>query len=245
MSIDQILNNVLFAKQVSEASRYKVSYEDEEMGEGVDTLLEPAENNFQVPVFQSTFQKPQTSVDTVDIEKGKTPAAGGESALVESIAGVFEEEELSDIIIGDLAEKLNEKGMETRIVGGEKVMVNGEEHTVGATLEVIAADGTKVKFKDTNGDGGIGMEDRNFANKLKELAPEKAKTIDQFERDSRTTTVAKAAKKDKKADSGNEAQAKKKEDAAKPDKKKNAKAKNEKNEAKNEKKNKSQAKKNC
>jgi hypothetical protein len=101
----------------------------------------------------------------------------------------------SDMSFPNLKRALEKKGLTVNITGGE-MLNTGKENTedlqINATLEVTGNDGKRVVFKDTNGDGGIGVTDEGFAKAVQQYVPEKAAHLQQGKSDQRQNVALRA-----------------------------------------------------
>jgi hypothetical protein len=173
--MDQILNQI-FYQQATNAKGYKLFYADEEE-QDENAAEEKGEVNAPVPATQTAIpqqpvvtaptgkgaptataaptekgKEPTAPVDTVDTGK---PTAGGQpsGSLMQDIGELLLEKNKAGIKIEELATALQEKGYQVSNVQGGK---RGE-------ITVTTPDGKTQVLKDTDGNGAIGMEDKEIA----------------------------------------------------------------------------------
>jgi hypothetical protein len=169
--MDRILDQILFQHRTS-GPKYKLSHDDEEeevLHEKGDTDVKGTDETFapvaqtitpQTPVTVSAVNTPPvdkgkdtaTPVDTVDTGK---PVEGGQpsGSLMKDVGEILIEKNKYGMKIEELADKLQEKGYEVSNVKGGK---RGE-------ITVTSSDGKTQVLKDTDGNGSIGMEDKEIA----------------------------------------------------------------------------------
>jgi hypothetical protein len=183
MSFDQTINSVY---QRDVASLYKVDWSDEvDADEELDALLEPASIDTGTiappepqtpPITPAEIKTPETPKDPMapqDTVGQKTPPAeggnAGEAEVVKAMAGILEGGG-GNMKLDKMVGELKNQGFEARISDTGSKGGSGFQR---GTIEVIAKDGTKVAFKDEDGDSAIGMVDKQFRDKVKEYVPEK------------------------------------------------------------------------
>jgi hypothetical protein len=221
MEIDQIINSVYQSyqkeKPVYRVSNDEAQEDDETVESGTQELGSNSVSNTvpeaQKPVQMTTpaTQKPAVTTeepattpentttvkdpaDTVETTAPTAKGEGGKEELMNNIADKMIDRGKSELMIDELAEMLKEEGMEARVVGGKKVTIgSGETFSANGTIEITTKDGTQVKFKDINGDGGIGLQDTAFKNELKEIVPDKFGEVAKGSEDARTAAVKRAS----------------------------------------------------
>jgi hypothetical protein len=161
----------------------------------VETTQAPGKT--EAPAAPTATTDPLTPTDTV------APGGNvqGQDGLVEcpelfkELVSVLDEKGKSDMSFPNLKRALEKKGLEVNITGGE-MLNTGKENTedlqINATLEVIGKDGKRLVFQDTNGDGGIGVTDKGFADAVQKYVPEKAAHLQQGKSDQRQNVALRA-----------------------------------------------------
>ena len=163
MAIEQVMRNI------DVGSAYKLFHDDVEVDEHGNEVEgeEAAEGGVAAPEAPAAdLQTPQidyVALAKAEIEAQEVQKKDNQNELMGDMADIFKEEGTNAVLIDDLAAQLEDKGHNVRVVGGkEEVNANGNEVRTGATLEITRPDGETIRMKDTNGDGAIGMEDRDF-----------------------------------------------------------------------------------
>jgi hypothetical protein len=186
MSIDQIINS---AYQKNLGSQYKLFYNEEEQeADENGNLLEPtAADPIAAPTIPTKDPKaPQAPadpaaaptdpkappVDPQDTVATTPPTGGGagEEEVVKAMVDILDGGNGGNMKLDKMVEALKKKGFEARISDNGQGGASGFNR---GTIEVIASDGSKVAFKDEDGDSQIGMVDKQFRDKVQQYVPEK------------------------------------------------------------------------
>jgi hypothetical protein len=189
MHFDQTINSI-FNKTFHAVNKYKVDFDgDEEEADEDAALLEqtvadpaaaptdpkapivPVEP--QAPVVAPTDTKaPADPLAPQDTVGPKTPPAGGgggaEAEVVKTMADILANANTGNMKLDKMVEALKKEGFDAKLADTGR----GASGFNRAEIEVIAKDGTKVAFKDEDGDSQIGMVDKQFREKVQEHAPE-------------------------------------------------------------------------
>jgi hypothetical protein len=166
--MDNIINQVLFKQQKPNAG-YKIFYGDEQeqvqgnaeqQTEEGQQLTAPKVPNFTAPKAAAAAPtaaatgKAGAAAPTDTVTKG-TPAATGQpsGSLMKDVGEILISKNKAGVKIEDLAKELQAKGYKIDSVQGGK----------GGTISVTGPDGKTQVLKDTDGNGSIGMEDKEIA----------------------------------------------------------------------------------
>jgi hypothetical protein len=170
----------------------------------VETAATTAPTDPQAPVAPTTTEAtaaPEAPKDPLTPADSVSPGGTGQDGLVEcpelfrEFVSVLESKGKSDMSFPNLERELKKRGYETRITGGEMIDTgkeNTEDLRINATLEVIGKDGKKLVFEDTNGDGGIGITDKGFAEALQKYVPDKTEVLAKGKSDQRQNVALRA-----------------------------------------------------
>jgi hypothetical protein len=195
MAIDQITNSAYQKNAGNVGSQYKVFYNEEQETDEEGNLLEPtAADPIAAPTTPATDPKaPQAPTDPAaaptdpkaptdpnappadpqdTVDTGKPPAGGGgqgEAEVVGVMAEILAEKNTGNMKLDKMVEALKAKGFDAKLADTGR----GGTGFNRAEIEVIASDGTKVAFKDEDGDSQIGMVDEQFRNAVQTHAGDK------------------------------------------------------------------------
>jgi hypothetical protein len=167
MSIDQVLSSMHQREYAGGKAIYRVfndegAGQEEELG-GEDGAVEAGLVAPEVNDQVQTVQQPKMDFTEMAKAEAKANKEANHKEIMGAMVDVFKEEGTESVLVDDLAAKLQDKGVNARVVGGENVVnAKGNEVRSGATLEITQKDGSKIVMKDSNGDGAIGMEDKQF-----------------------------------------------------------------------------------
>jgi hypothetical protein len=180
MGIDQVINSAYQKNLNNVGSQYKLFYNEEQEGEDGNLLEPTAADPIAAPTAQAPDPKapqaptapdpkapPAEPQDTV----ATTPPSGGgagEEEVVKAMAGILEGGG-GNMKLDKMVEELKGKGFEARISDTGSKGGSGFQR---GTIEIIASDGTKVAFKDEDGDSAIGMVDQQFREKVQQYCPD-------------------------------------------------------------------------
>jgi hypothetical protein len=117
------------------------------------------------PQQPTDYMAPQ---DTVGIDFPAAGGGGAEAEIVKVMAEILAERDKGNLNLNAMSKELEKRGYATRLLDTGQ----GNTGYSKATIEIIAADGTKVAFKDEDGDGQMGMVDKQFRDKVKLHVPE-------------------------------------------------------------------------
>jgi hypothetical protein len=120
------------------------------------------------PVETKTTHEFMAPEDKVEIDFPPAGNKGSEAEIVRVMAEILSTRDKGNLNLSAMARELEKRGYSTRLLDtGE-----GKSGNSKATIEIIATDGTKVAFKDEDGDGQMGMVDKQFRDAVKTHVPE-------------------------------------------------------------------------
>jgi hypothetical protein len=190
MSIDQIIHSAYQRNSGHVGSQYKLFYSEEQEADDEGSLLEPtAADPITAPTIPAKDPKvpqaptdpaaaptedPKAPADPLDpkdtVGTATPPATGGagEQEVVKAMVECLGQH--GNIKLDKMVEELKKKGYDARI---SDTGTKGGSGFQRGTIEIVAKDGSKVTFKDEDGDSSIGMVDTKFRDAVKTYMPEK------------------------------------------------------------------------